>query len=169
MCVLSKDGTTEMGAREFGVFGIRGVWGRCMVWKGWKLKAPHLGIFTSKVVHSPHYYSRRVELAHLRGESKAGLFELEDWCVLQNLVPYVWELIFTQVPIKWRVISWMYIALMFLVTPCDSLWSCYGGQWGMGPSDVPSACPKSSPRFSYIFFQTVYMWAFEFVNYSALL
>ena len=52
------------------------------------------------------------------GGGKAALFELGSLCVLQNLVPYVWELIFPQVPIKWREIYTDVHSL--LDVPCDS-------------------------------------------------
>ena len=40
---------------------------------------------------------------------------------------------------------------------------------GWGPKVFFEPVAKSSARFSYVFFWTVYMWAFEFVNYSTLL
>ena len=41
------------------------------------------------------------------------------------------------------------------------------GEWG--PKVFFEPISKSSTRFSYVFLRAVYMWAFEFVDYSTLL
>ena len=33
------------------------------------------------------------------GEVKLALFKLKSWCALQDMVPDVWELILSQVPV----------------------------------------------------------------------
>ena len=109
---------------------------------------------------------------------------MDRLCVLQNLVPYVWELMFPQVPIKCRVIYMDVHSL--LDVPCDSLWlpinngktfradqeSCrvimvVDGGWS--PKILLEPVPKCSTRFSYILFWAVDVWTFKFINDSTLL
>ena len=113
-----------------------------------------------------------------------GLLKLKNWCVLQDLVPNVWELIFSQVPIKRRVIYMNAHHLLYV--SCDSLqfpvdnsktfrayWVSCGAtvvvDGGWGPKVFFEPVPKSPARFSYVFLKAVCMWAFEFVDYSILL
>ena len=146
MCSYQRLCHWNGGIGSLGCFGIRGVWGVVWYEGGENWRHLHMGILMNEVVCAHHYYSRRIKLAHVGG-GKAGLFELGTWCVLQNLVPYVWELIFTQVSIKWRVIYmnvnslldvhsdslWLPVNNGNIQSWLDVLWSCYGGGWGVGP------------------------------------
>ena len=65
------------------------------------MKAPLNGKTYQEDVHAPTIVSRKgVRVAYVGEEVKLDLFKLKGWCVLQDLVLDVWELILTQVPVK---------------------------------------------------------------------
>ena len=115
------------------------------------------------------------ELAHVEG-GKAVLFELEWWCALFNFIPYVLELVLSQVPIEWRVINMNIYGLLYV--PGDLMWlpvkygktfraycvSCTMAMvayWGWSPVVFLDPVPKESTWFPYVFLWTVDVWAFK--------
>ena len=128
-----------------------------MMWQGWNEGTLYMGKFTKDVMHPQYYGSRRgAEVGPCKrwGEVKAWLLKLKSWCVLQDLVQNVWELIFTQVPIKWRVIYTNVNSI--LDVSCDSPWflvnngktfradwvSCGATMMGDGALRVLWDCPQ---------------------------
>ena len=54
MCVLTKDGTTEMECvGVWDVLGMRSLWGCVWYERDEKGRHPHIGILTNEVVHVP--------------------------------------------------------------------------------------------------------------------
>ena len=92
-----------------------------------------------------------------------------------NLIPHVWELVLSQVPIEWRVINMnVHGPYLFLVTPCTSLSTIVkhsgitgcsvewlDGAWAWDPEMFLQTVPKGSTWFSYVFLSTVDEWAFK--------
>ena len=80
-----------------GAVGIGAMWGGVSYGRG-EVKATHMGILAKKMCVPPLWLVGRGVMAHV-GDVNLGLFNLKSWCVLQDLVPDVWELIFAQVPV----------------------------------------------------------------------
>ena len=72
--------------------GIRGVWGDVKEEYGCNVAHPH-GILTNKMVVPPLLLAFGCWYP-ARGWGRGyGLFKLKCWSVLQNLVPYMWQLV----------------------------------------------------------------------------
>ena len=89
----------------WGVWGIWGVSGGVWCYRG-EMKAPNMGICTKEVIHAPTI----MVVEGGKVGCKAQLFKLKSWCVLQDLVQNVFELIFTQhschVQLRYFIQTW---------------------------------------------------------------
>ena len=125
---LPKMALLKWGCRVvWAVLGIRGMQGYYGT-IGLKRKAPPDGtILTKWSCTCPHIIVRGWFGPCGVGFGKAELFELECRCVLQNLVPYVWEMVLSHVHVKCRVIYMNIHNLLYV--PGDSLqqwWNIQG-------------------------------------------